>query len=155
MCCGKEFHKVGPWLITVKFFYICSTEIWPKIITMSSLIWVKLTILLEHHSHHDRYSRLVSHDQREYITHGTRWASCPTLSNCCCHPHLPLRAFDIHHICWSHHLCHPLPVLHYFYQAPLRQNGLRVEVHVPKGIAYCLCRCDLSWHVSMLSIIKA
>ena len=25
-----------------------------------------------HHSHHDRHPRLVPHDQREYITHGTR-----------------------------------------------------------------------------------
>ena len=39
-----------------------------------------------HHSHHDRHPRLVPHDQREYITHGTRWGGCRTLSNCCCHP---------------------------------------------------------------------
>ena len=25
-----------------------------------------------HHSHHERHPRLVPHDQREYITHGTR-----------------------------------------------------------------------------------
>ena len=66
-----------------------------------------------HHSHHDRHSRLVPHDRREYITHGTRCDSCRTLSNCCCHPHLSLRACDIYHICWSH-LLHPLPVLHLF-----------------------------------------
>ena len=156
-----------------------------------------------HHSHRDHHPHLVPHDQREYITHGTRWDSCRTLSNCCCHPHLPLRACDIHHTCWSHHLLRPVTVQHYSYQAPLHQNGLRVEVHVPEGIAetmgyclvpssfallllltwrdwyfqvlcvvtiirehvfktrfqkayeICLCCCDLSWNVSMLSIIKA